>query len=183
MAGKSKNTKAKSKSKPNTRAKSGGKELHPLAYEIIGLVLIAFGIIEFFELGLVGKWMHSLAMFFFGNLHFIVPLLCFLISGMLMVKRRGVAFKTRIVYGVLFVGASLTIFSHSMLFEQLHATNALLSNSVLKETWRILISTEGIVNRSNALGGGMIGGLLFSMLHVLFIKMYQTMLYHMLQAF
>ena len=85
-----------------------------------------------------------------------------------MVKRRGVAFKSRVVYGVLFVGASLTIFSHSMLFEQLHATNALLSNSVLKETWRILISTEGIVNRSNALGGGMIGGLLFSMLHVLF---------------
>ncbi|MGN7479467.1 DNA translocase FtsK [Solibacillus silvestris] len=162
-----KNSKAKSKAKPTLKAKNK-QELHPLAYEIIGLLLIALAIIEFLEFGIVGRWLHSLAMFFFGNLHFIVPLLCFLIAGMLMVKRRGVAFKSRIVYGVLFVGASLTIFSHSMLFEQLHATNTLLSNSVLKETWRILISADGIVNRSNSLGGGMIGGLLFSMLHVLF---------------
>lgn len=161
-------SKSKSKAKPKTKAKSNPKELHPLAYEIIGLLLIAFAIIEFFELGFVGRWTHSLALFFFGNLHFIVPLLCFLIAGMLMVRRRGVAFKKRIVYGVLFVGASLTIFSHSMLFEQLYATNALISNSVLKETWRILISMDGIINRSNALGGGMIGGFLFSMLHVLF---------------
>lgn len=159
--------KAKSKNKPTLKAK-GKKELHPLAYEIIGLVLIALAIIEFLEFGLVGRWLHSIAMFFFGNLHFIIPLLAFIISGMLMVKRRGVAFTTRIIYGVLFVGMSLTIFSHSMLFEQLHNTNALLSNSVLKETWRILISTDGIINRSNALGGGMIGGLLFSILHVLF---------------
>ena len=165
-AGKGK-AKSKQKSKPTLKAKSK-KELHPLAYEIIGLVLIAFAVIEFLEFGLVGRWMHSIAMFFFGNLHFIVPLLCFIIAGMLMVKRRGVAFKTRVVYGVLFIGMSLTIFSHSLLFEQLHNTNGLLSNSVLKETWRILISTEGIVNRSNALGGGMIGGMLFSILHVLF---------------
>lgn len=160
-----KNTKAKAK--PALKAKSK-KELHPLAYEIIGILLIAIAIIEFLELGIVGTWLHTIALFFFGNLHFIVPLLCFLSAGMLMVKRRGVAFKSRIVYGVLFVGASLTIFSHSMLFEQLHATNTLLSNSVLKETWRILISMDGIVNRSNSLGGGMIGGLLFSMFHILF---------------
>ena len=166
----SQNTKSKSKSKPKTKAKAKGdsKELHPLAYEIIGLILIAFAIIEFFELGFVGRWTHSLALFLVGNLHFLVPFLCFLIAGMLMVRRRGVAFKSRIVYGVLFVGASLTIFSHSMLFEQLYATNALISNSVLTETWRILIGMDGIINRSNALGGGMIGGFLFSMLHVLF---------------
>lgn len=164
---KSGKAKLKPKNKPTLKANSK-KELHPLAYEIIGIVFIALALIEFLEFGLVGRWMHSIAMFSFGNLHFIVPLLCFIISGMLMVKRRGVAFKTRIIYGVLFVGMSLTIFSHSMLFEQLHNTNGLLSNSVLKETWRILISTDGIVNRSNALGGGMVGGLLFSILHVLF---------------
>ena len=162
-----KNNKAKTKARPALKAKNNN-ELHPLAYEIIGILLIALAIIEFLELGLVGTWLYTIALFFFGNLHFIVPLLCFLSAGMLMVKRRGVAFKSRIVYGVLFVGASLTIFSHSMLFEQLHATNTLLSNSVLKETWRILIGMDGIVNRSNSLGGGMIGGLLFSMFHILF---------------
>lgn len=164
---KKKSSKSKAKAKPTLKPKTK-EEMHPLAYEIIGLLLIALAIIEFLEFGLVGRMLHSIAMFFFGNLHFIIPLLCFLIAGMLMVKRRGVAFNTRVVYGVLFVGASLTIFSHSLLFEQMHATNTLLSNSVLKETWRILISTDGIVNRSNALGGGMIGGLLFSLFHVLF---------------
>ncbi|MEK4385186.1 DNA translocase FtsK [Solibacillus sp. FSL W7-1464] len=164
---KKKSTKTKAKTKPTLKPKTK-EELHPLAYEIIGLLLIALAIIEFLEFGLVGRMLHSVAMFFFGNLHFIIPLLCFLVAGMLMVKRRGVAFNTRVVYGVLFVGASLTIFSHSLLIEQMHAANTLLSNSVLKETWRILISTDGIVNRSNALGGGMIGGLLFSLFHVLF---------------
>ena len=168
MERKTKNTKAKSKPKPKTKAKSNPKELHPLAYEIIGVILIAFGIIEFLELGFVGRWTHSIALFLSGNLHFLVPLLCFLCAGMLMVRRRGVAFKKRIVYGVCFVGASLSIFSHSLLFEQLYETNTLLSNSVLKETWRLLISTEGVANRSYALGGGMVGGLLFSILHVLF---------------
>ncbi|MEG0384056.1 MAG: DNA translocase FtsK [Solibacillus sp.] len=168
MKRKTKNTKAKAKSKPQTKAAGHEKELHPLAYEIIGLLLITFAIIEFFEFGIIGRWTFSIVVFFFGNLHFIVPVLCLLIAGMLMVRRRGVAFNNRIVSGVLLVGASLTIFSHSLLFEQLYAANALLSNSVLKETWRLLISTEGIVNRSHALGGGMIGGLLFSLLHVLF---------------
>ena len=82
---KKKSTKTKAKAKPTLKPKTK-EELHPLAYEIIGLLLIALAIIEFLEFGLVGKWLHSLAMFFFGNLHFIVPLLCFLIAGMLMVK-------------------------------------------------------------------------------------------------
>ena len=77
-------TKAKKqgKAKAKTTAKSSG-EMHPLAYEIIGLLLIAFAIIEFFEFGIVGRLLHSLSMFFFGNLHFVVPLLAIIISGML----------------------------------------------------------------------------------------------------
>ena len=161
-------TKAKKqgKSKAKTTAKTPGG-LHPLAYEIIGLVLIAFAIIEFFEFGIVGRLFHSAAMFLFGNLHFVVPLLAIIIAGMLMVKRHGIAFKQRIVFGVLFIVASLSIFSHSLLFQELARTNTLLSDSVLRETWRILISSEGIVTRSNALGGGFIGALLFSLLHIL----------------
>lgn len=53
-------------------------------------------------------------------------------------------------------------------FEQLHQANLLLTDSVLRETWRILIETEGIANRGDSLGGGMVGALLFSMFHVLF---------------
>ena len=157
----------KTKSKKQTKTKATPKSLHPLAYEIIGISLIAFAIIEFFEFGIVGSLLHSVSMFFFGNLHFVVPLIAIIISSMLMVKRHGVAFKQRIIYGVLFIVAALTIISHSMLMEELSKSKELLSDSVLKETWRILISTDGIANRSNALGGGFIGAFLFSMLHIL----------------
>lgn len=159
-------TKSRKQTKTKTTAKQNN-EMHPLAYEIIGISLIAFAIIEFFEFGIIGGLLHSISMFLFGNLHFVVPLIALIISGMLMVKRHGVAFKKRIIIGVLFIVAALSIFSHSLLIEELTKSNTLLSDSVLKETWRILISSDGIANRSNALGGGFVGAFLFSMLHIL----------------
>ncbi len=161
--------KGKKRAKGQTKAKAkGSKELHPLAYEIIGIVLIAFAMISFFEMGVVGRLVQTVSMFFLGNLHFFVPFLCVFVAGMLMVRRRGVRLTNRMVIGLLCILASFTVFSHSMLFEQLHQANLLLTDSVLRETWRILIETEGVTNRGASLGGGMIGALLFSMFHVLF---------------
>ena len=161
--------KKKKREKGQTKAKSKGKkELHPLAYEIIGVVLIAFAVITFFELGIVGKLVYNISLFLLGNLQFFVPFLCILIAGMLMVRRRGVKLSNRIIVGLMLIVASFAVFSHSMLFEQLHKANLLLNDSVLRETWRILIPSEGVINRNNSLGGGMIGALLFSMMHVLF---------------
>ena len=161
--------KNKKREKGQTKAKSKkNKELHPLAYEIIGVLLVAFAVITFFELGIVGKVVYNISLFLLGNLHFFVPFLCILIAGMLMVRRRGVKLTNRIIVGLALIVFSFAVFSHSMLFEQLHKANLLLSDSVLRETWRILIPSEGVINRNNSLGGGMVGALLFSMLHVLF---------------
>ena len=161
--------KNKKRGKGQTKAKSkSNKELHPLAYEIMGVVLIAFAVITFFELGIVGQVVYNISLFLLGNLHFFVPFLCILIAGMLMVRRRGVKLTNRIIVGLILIVCSFAVFSHSILFEQLHKANLLLSDSVLRETWRILIPSEGVINRNNSLGGGMIGALLFSMMHVLF---------------
>lgn len=161
--------KNKKREKGQTKAKSkSNKELHPLAYEIIGVVLIAFAVIAFFELGMVGLVVYNMSLFLLGNLHFFVPFLCILIAGMLMVRRRGVKLNNRIIVGLLLIACSFAVFSHSILFEQMHKANLLLSDSILRETWRILVPSEGVVNRHNSLGGGMVGALLFSMLHVLF---------------
>lgn len=161
--------KNRKREKGQTKAKSkGSKELHPLAYEIIGILLIAFAMISFFEMGVVGRAVQTVSMFFLGNLHFFVPFLCVFIAGMLMVRRRGVRMTNRLVIGLLCILASFAVFSHSILFEQMHKANLLLTDSVLRETWRILIETEGIANRGDSLGGGMVGALLFSMFHILF---------------
>nr|WP_272914305.1 DNA translocase FtsK [Ureibacillus xyleni] len=151
--------------KPSTKAKTG---LHPLAYEIIGLLLIAFAIIVFFEYGIVGRTIQTISMFLFGNLYIAVPFFAVLTAVLLMVQRKGISFKDRVVQGSLLIVLSLSIFGHSVLFEELYKSNKLLTDSVLRETWRLLIEMEGIENRSSALGGGMIGALFFSMFHILF---------------
>lgn len=160
-----KTTRTRPRTKSKTKAKTG---MHPLAYEIVGILLIGLAVIIFFEFGVVGRTAQNIAMFFLGNLHFALSFFIVLIALLLMIKQEKIAFKNRIVQGALLIVLSLSVFSHSVLFEELYRSDALQSQSVLKETWRLLIETEGILNRSNALGGGMIGALLFSMFHVLF---------------
>jgi DNA segregation ATPase FtsK/SpoIIIE, S-DNA-T family len=150
------------------KATTEKKEMHPLMYEILGLILIAFAVIMIFEYGMIGRVLQTIAMFLFGNIHFAVPFMLIFVALLLMIGRKKVSMKDRLILGMLLIVMSLTIFSHGILFEQLSKSGGLLSDSVLRESWRILINTEGVIHRSDALGGGMIGALLFSALHVLF---------------
>ncbi|MFJ7950590.1 DNA translocase FtsK [Lysinibacillus sp. NPDC096418] len=161
---------ASSKRKSTNKAKSTSdkKEMHPLMYEILGVVFIAAAIIMIFEYGMIGRILQTMAMFLLGNLHFAVPFMLIFIAVLLMIGRKKVSLRDRLIVGMMLIVSSLTIFSHSILFEQLSKSSGLLSESVLRESWRILIEAEGVVGRSNMLGGGMLGALLFSALHVLF---------------
>ena len=156
---------AERKRKPSTKAKNKGG---PLIYEILGLLLIAFGIIVFFEFGVVGSVVQSISMFLLGNLFIFIPIIAVFLAVYMMIQRTGVTLRDRIIIGFILTICSLTIFSHSFLFEDLTRRDAIQSDSVLRETWRILIENKGIVERSDSLGGGMIGAVLFSLFHVLF---------------
>ncbi|MGG2074998.1 DNA translocase FtsK [Lysinibacillus irui] len=161
---------AVSKRKKGTKSKATTekKDMHPLMYEILGLLLIALAVIMIFEFGMIGRILQTIAMFLLGNLHFAVPIMLIFVALLMMIGRKKIGLKDRLILGMVLIIMSLTIFSHGILFEQLSKSGGLLSDSVLRESWRILINTEGIIHRSNALGGGMIGALLFSGLHVLF---------------
>ena len=156
------------KKKKKVAKKKKPAATHPLMYEILGLLIIGLGIITFFELGSVGIVLSSVARFLFGRLHIAVPVLCIVIALMMMIKREVPGKNNRIVIGFLCILASLTTFSHLVLFEQLFRGGALVSDSVLRETWRILIESDGIANRDQFLGGGMMGAFLFATFHVLF---------------
>lgn len=151
----------------NARKKPPEKT-HPLMFEISGLLLIGLGIITFFELGSVGFGLSSVARFFFGNWHVAVALLCIVIALIMMIKRAVPGYNNRIIVGCFSILASMTLFSHLVLFEQLFKGGGLVSDSVLRETWRILIDSNGIINRDSSLGGGMMGAFLFASFHVLF---------------
>lgn len=142
--------------------------MHPLMYEIIGLLLIGLAIITFFEFGSVGFWFSSFTYFLFGNWHIAVSLFLLVFALMMMVQRSVPSYSNRILVGFLCILGSLTLFSHHALFENLFQGGALLSDSVLRETWRVLIESDGITERNHSLGGGMLGAFLFATFHILF---------------
>lgn len=162
MASKSKKKKKKTAAQSK---KSAG--LNPLLYEVIGLAMIGLAIILIFEFGIVGRSLSSLSRFILGNWHSAIPLLLIVQALMLMIKRKMGGWKNRIVGGCLFILASLVLFSHVYLFKELYESRVLMSDSALKETWKILITNDGIASRSGALGGGMAGAVLFAMFHSL----------------
>ncbi|MFD1928647.1 DNA translocase FtsK [Sporosarcina siberiensis] len=142
--------------------------MHPLFYEVIGLVMLGLAVIIIFEFGTVGQGLTSFSMMIFGNWHKAIPLILIIQALILMINRKAGGWKNRIVVGCLFILASFILFSHVYLFKELSTSQVLMSDSVLKETWNILVTNDGITSRSGALGGGMAGAFLFAMFFSLF---------------
>lgn len=157
---------ARKKKKSVAKKKPAG--LNPLVYEVIGLAMMGLAVIIIFEFGIVGRGLSSFSRFILGNWHSAIPLLLIVQALMFMIKRKAGGWKNRIVGGSLFILASLVLFSHVYLFKELHASRVLLTDSALKETWKVLIANGGIASRSGALGGGMVGAILFALFHSLF---------------
>lgn len=160
------------KKKPVRRKQRGKKKqapgLNPLLYEVIGLAMIGLAVIIMFEFGPVGRLLTSLSMFLLGNWHAAIPLLLIVQALMFMIVRKLGGWKNRVLGGCLFILASLVLFSHVHLFKELVDSRVLMSNSALKETWKVLILNDGVSSRSGALGGGMVGAVLFAMFYSLF---------------
>lgn len=142
--------------------------MHPLLYEIIGLLIIGLSIISFFEYGLVGEFLAYISYFLFGNWHIAVPFMLIVYALIIMIKQSVPAWNHRLLLGSVFVLGSLLLFSHIALFQQLFEGKGLVTNSVLRESYRVLVESGGITDRNSSLGGGMIGAILFASFHVLF---------------
>ncbi|WP_438298575.1 DNA translocase FtsK [Sporosarcina sp. FA15] len=160
--------KSSKKKKKSTAQKKKSSDLHPLIYEVMGLVMIGLAIIIIFEFGIAGRGLSSLSRFIFGNWHVAIPLLLIVQALMFMIKQKVGGWRNRVVGGCLFILASFVLFSHVHLFKELYESRVLMSNSALKETWKVLITNDGITSRSGALGGGMTGAILFAMFYSLF---------------
>ncbi|MEK4024276.1 DNA translocase FtsK [Sporosarcina sp. FSL W7-1283] len=163
---------AKKKGKKKTTAKKKQQQkqqssTQPLWFEILGVVLIGIAIIMIFEYGVIGRGLAAFARFLLGNWHAALPFLIIMQALIFMIKRQVGGYKHRIVLGCLFILSSMLLFSHIHLFQTLYESKVLMSNSALKETWKVLVTSGGIFNQSGTLGGGMIGAVLFAMFHSL----------------
>lgn len=161
-------TKRNKKKKRRTNAKKKKSGLYPLGYELSGLVMTGLAIITFFSLGFVGRGLGSASRFLFGNWHAALPFLFLIFALLLMVKREIPDVRNRIVGGLLLILGSLTLFSHVLLFTERYESGRMQTTSALKETWIILVTDGGITDPAISLGGGIVGGFLFAMFHVLF---------------
>ena len=157
---------ARKKKRPTK--KPAKKTMHPLLYEIIGLLIIGLSIISFFEYGLVGEFLAYISYFLFGNWHIAVPFMLIVYALIIMIKQSVPAWNHRLLLGCAFILSSLLLFSHIALFQQLFEGKALVTNSVLRESYRVLVESGGITDRNSSLGGGIIGAILFATFHVLF---------------
>lgn len=138
--------------------------LSPLVYEIVGLILIVIAIFALFKLGFVGDALQSIMKLFFGSWYIVIPFLMCTYAAYMMIKRVLPEFKNRFLWGfsLLLIGA--TLFSHISLFKQTMNPE----KSVLLQTWQLLITNKGIFEADVALGGGLVGGIVFALFHVLF---------------
>ncbi|GKV64137.1 MULTISPECIES: DNA translocase FtsK [unclassified Sporosarcina] len=163
---------AKKKAKKKTPAKKRPQQkkqgqIQPLWFEILGVVLIGLSIILIFEYGVIGRGLAAFSRFLLGNWHAALPFLIIVQALVFMIKRQMGGYKHRIVLGCLFILSSMLLFSHIHLFQTLYESKVLMSNSALKETWKVLVTGGGIFNQDGTLGGGMIGAVLFAMFHSL----------------
>lgn len=156
------------KRKPTNKRKQQKKSVSPIAIEIIGLIAIFLAIVMIFEFDPVGRILSNVTRFFFGNWHLVIPLLIIYQAVILMVKREINSWKNRLFFGSLFILASLLLFSHIFLFEQLQNSRVIMTQSSIKQTWEVLISNDAIALRNHSLGGGMIGAFIYAMFFALF---------------
>ena len=124
------NKKRKGKASARKKKQTG---VHPLFYEVIGLIMIGIAVIIMFEFGVVGRGLSSLSRFLLGNWHGAVPLLLIVQALIFMIRRKVGGWKNRILIGSLFILASFILFSHVYLFKELNTSRVLMSNSAIKE--------------------------------------------------
>ncbi|TWT07534.1 DNA translocase FtsK [Planococcus sp. CPCC 101016] len=161
--------KPKARAKANTKTKPKNKKRQPmpmLAYEVIGLVLLGISILMVFQLGVIGKMFYNMAEFLAGYMAFLVPLSLVYVAVYVMVKRKWPKPKVKVA-----VGSAFLLIGALLICHLIWAAGTILpitSSNVISETIRTTQMTGTIWNSYLATGGGIVGALLYSLLHVLF---------------
>lgn len=132
--------------------------MHPLLYEVIGLLLIGLAVIGLFEFGPVGSAIHFVGEALFGNWHMALPFFFILYALWMMVKQSFPKWTNRITSGSILVFTGILMLSHHFMITQRTEMGFAIDSSVMKETLTVLFSDTVTSN----LGGGLLGGVLYA---------------------
>ncbi|GEK32509.1 FtsK/SpoIIIE family DNA translocase [Kurthia sibirica] len=154
----------KKKPTPRQRKPAAKKTMSPLVYEISGLILVLIAILALFKLGVVGDLLQSTMKLFVGSWYIIMPFILIAYAGYMMIVRALPEFKNRFVWGITLLVIGATLFSQIALFK----STMDIDRSVLIQTWQLLVTERGVTTAGSAIGGGLVGGVVFALSHVLF---------------
>ncbi|MBM6618384.1 FtsK/SpoIIIE family DNA translocase [Bacillus suaedaesalsae] len=155
--------------KPKQRQKRKKQEWkHTLKFELAGLTIFAMTCIGISGLGAVGQLLTTLTRFFMGEWYMLLLLSLLILSVYYIWKRNHPYIFSQRFIGVYFIISALLLFSHVNLFELLIKDGVFKEPSVIRNTWELFWMETTGETKTNDIGGGMIGAVLFALFHVLF---------------
>ncbi|OHX52591.1 cell division protein FtsK [Planococcus salinarum] len=137
-----------------------------ILFEIIGIVMLGVALLMAFQLGKVGRLLFNATEYMTGYLAFLVPVSLVLLAVFIMVNRKWPKPQFRKSIGSIFLLTGIFLISHLI-----WASGSILpitSANVIGETSKSIQISGTLWTEFTAIGGGMIGAMLYAVLHLLF---------------
>jgi DNA segregation ATPase FtsK/SpoIIIE, S-DNA-T family len=157
------------------RRKKKGKSLQVnLKYELYGIIILMFSALTLAQGGPVQRSLGYMFRFLIGAWGWMIPVIFIYIGLYVMICRAWPSSWSSRKTGLVLVMLGIVIMHHMSMFAHLDPLGEWTSPSfILSQTWSSLLGalepTEvGEMLLSHQIGGGMVGALLYSLLHLLF---------------
>lgn len=141
-----------------------------LQMELIGLFLIFLSIFgsgaSMISDGFIPSSLENLFRLFLGVWYFVASIILLVIGIILVIKRQKPTFLSKRLIGFIILFSGILLFTHIQTFEKLWIDPK--DTPILKATWDHFIAYVNGQGVSGQLGGGFIGGILFTFTYYLF---------------
>ncbi|MGB3160793.1 MAG: DNA translocase FtsK [Carnobacterium sp.] len=137
---------------------------HYFSTEIIGIIFIILSLLAASQLGFIGVLSANLFRFFVGNTFIFAALLLGIYGAYLVLKGTEPPFKNKRIIGLGLAYAGTLVLYHVQLFAPIMDTNL----NVVSASLRFFMVDMAKNQITQSLGGGMIGGILYSASYFLF---------------
>lgn len=137
---------------------------HYFSTEIIGIIFIILSLLAASQLGFIGVLSANLFRFFVGNTFIFAALLLGIYGAYLVLKGIEPPFKNKRIIGLGLAYAGTLVLYHVQLFAPIMDTNL----NVVSASLRFFMVDMAKNQITQSLGGGMIGGILYSASYFLF---------------
>lgn len=130
----------------------------------VGLAIFLMSIFSLSSLGFIGRIASSFFRFFTGEFYFPLSILTAGVGLYMIVMKQGISIRNKKMMGLLLMIVGILLLLHARLF----APVANPELRILSATWRFFYADLIHQGTAQTLGGGMVGGLLYTVTYFLF---------------